>query len=61
MTIDDFTDDDDETGVEIDDSELVNMDQTLEILNVLGFEWPECDKDYLRIFIKHLIDVKYFD
>ncbi len=61
MTIDDFTDDDDETGVEIDDSELVNMDQTLEILNVLGFEWPECDKDYLRRFIKHLIDVKYFD
>ncbi|MBQ7928257.1 MAG: amino acid adenylation domain-containing protein, partial [Methanobrevibacter sp.] len=61
LTIDDFTEDDEETGDEIDDSELVNMDQTLEILKVIGFEWPECDKDYLRRFIKHLIDVKYFD
>ena len=62
LTIDDFTEDDEEIGlVESDDGQLVKMDQTLEILKTLGFEWPECDKDYLTRFIKHLIDVKYFD
>ncbi|WP_407454593.1 hypothetical protein, partial [Methanobrevibacter sp.] len=62
LTIDDFTEDDKETGpVESDSGELVMMDQTLEILKTFGFTWPECGKDYLTRFIKHLIEVKYFD
>ncbi|WP_407415998.1 SDR family oxidoreductase, partial [Methanobrevibacter sp.] len=62
LTIDDFAEDDGEEGpVESDDGELVVMDQTVEILKTFGFTWPECDKDYLTRFIKHLIEVKYFD
>ena len=62
LTIDDFAEDDAESeAVESDDGELVVMDQTIEILKTFGFTWPECDKDYLTRFIKHLIEVKYFD
>ena len=62
LTIEDFTDTEGEDEpVESDDSELVTMDQTVEILKSIGFTWPECDKDYLTRFIKHLIDMKYFD
>ncbi|WP_296860642.1 non-ribosomal peptide synthetase [uncultured Methanobrevibacter sp.] len=62
LTIDDFAEDDVESEyVESDDGELVVMDQTIEILKTFGFTWPECDKDYLTKFIKHLIALKYFD
>ena len=63
LTIDDF--DGEETGenesYERDTDELVNMDLTLEILNTLGFDWPECDEAYLKRFIKYLNEVHYFD
>ena len=62
LTIEDFTETEGEDEpVESDDGELVTMDQTVEILKSIGFTWPECDKDYLTRFIKHLIDMKYFD
>ena len=59
---DDFDDDfDDEDEEYFDDGELVNMDLTLDILNALGFEWPEADEEYLIKFIEHLNEVHYFD
>ena len=62
LTIDDF---DEGTGeVEYDESdsgEIVSIDLTLDILNAIGFEWPECDEGYLKRFIEHLIEVHYFD
>jgi hypothetical protein len=63
LTIDDFgIEDDGETeSDESDTGELVNMDLTLDILDTLGFSWPECDEGYLKRFIKHLNEVHYFD
>lgn len=58
LTIDDFEDDEED---EFDDGEIVNMDLTLDILNALGFEWPEADEEYLIKFIEHLNEVHYFD
>ena len=60
LTIDDFEDDEDET-LENDIGEIVNMNLTLDILNSLGFEWPETDKEYLIKFIEYLNEVHYFD
>ena len=59
LSIDDFDFEDGE--VEGDYGELVKMDQTLDILNSLGFSWPECDKKYLERFISYLDEVHYFD
>ena len=59
LTIDDFEDDEDET-LENDIGEIVNMNLTLDILNSLGFEWPETDKEYLIKFIEYLNEVHYF-
>ena len=42
LTLDDL--DFDEEG---DDGSIVKMDQTLDILDSLGFEWPVIDEDYL--------------
>ena len=58
LTIDDFDEEDEYADSDI--GEIVMMDQSLEILNSLGFEWPECDKEYLRKLIKYLIEVNYF-
>ena len=62
LTIDDF---DEGTGeVEYDESdsgEIVSIDLTLDILNALGFEWPESDEEYLKRFIEYLNEVHYFD
>ena len=44
-----------------DDGSIVKMDQTLDILDSLGFEWPVIDEDYLKRFIKFLNEVNYFD
>ena len=59
LSISDF--DFDEEDMESDYGEIVSLDQTLEILDSLGFEWPECDKDYLERVIKYLNEVNYFD
>ena len=56
LTLDDL--DFDEEG---DDGSIVKMDQTLDILDSLGFEWPVIDEDYLKRFIKFLNEVNYFD
>ena len=56
LTLDDL--DFDEEG---DDGSIVEMDQTLDILDSLGFEWPVIDEDYLKRFIKFLNEVNYFD
>ncbi len=40
---------------------VVNMDQSLEILNSLGFEWPETDQTYLKQLFSYLNGVNYFD
>ncbi|MBE6488728.1 MAG: amino acid adenylation domain-containing protein, partial [Methanosphaera stadtmanae] len=58
LSINDFDFDED---VESDYGEIVNQDQTLNILNSLGFNWPECDDEYLTRFIKYLDEVGYFD
>ena len=62
LTIKDFDDalEEDESD-ESDIGELVKMDLTLNILNTLGFNWPECDKEYIKRFIKYLNEVHYFD
>ena len=62
LTIKDFDDalEEDESD-ESDIGELVKMDLTLDILNTLGFNWPECDKEYIKRFIKYLNEVHYFD
>ena len=63
LSINDFDLDEDADieEYEDDDGELVMIDQTLEILDSLGFNWPECDKDYLTRFINYLNEVHYFD
>lgn len=63
LTIDDFDiEDGGETeSPESDMGELVKMDLTLDILNALGFSWPECDEGYLKRFIEYLNKVHYFD
>ena len=58
LTIDDFEMGEDS---ESDVGEIVNIDFTLEILNTLGFVWPECDEAYLKRFIEYLNEVHYFD
>ena len=58
LTIDDFEEDESD---ESDIGQIVKIDQTTDILNALGFEWPECDKDYISKFIKYLNNVHYFD
>ncbi|MBR3141312.1 MAG: amino acid adenylation domain-containing protein, partial [Methanobrevibacter sp.] len=62
LTIKDFDDalKEDESD-ESDIGELVKMDLTLNILNTLSFNWPECDKEYIKRFIKYLNEVHYFD
>ena len=60
MSINDF-DFEDEEEVEGDYGELVKIDQTLDILSSLGFDWPECDEGYLERFIGYLNEVHYFD
>ena len=56
LTLDDldFEEDDDEAN-------FVKMDQTLDILDSIGFEWPVIDENYLKRFIEHLNEVHYFD
>ena len=50
-----------EEEFEGDYEELVKIDQTLDILDSLGFSWPECDEKYLDKFISYLNEVHYFD
>lgn len=57
LTIDDFELNDDDSDI----GNIVMMDQTLDILHSLGFDWPECYKEYITKFIKHLNRVHYFD
>ncbi len=59
LTINDFNLDEEDSEGGLDD--IVQIDQTLDILNSFGFEWPECDKNYLTMFIKYLNEVHYFD
>jgi len=63
LSINDFDLDEDADIEEYEDDsgELVMIDQTLEILDSLGFSWPECDKDYLTRFMNYLNEVHYFD
>lgn len=58
LTIDDFDAEEDD---ESDSEELVTFNQTVDILNSLGFNWPECDKMYIGRFINYLNEVHYFD
>ncbi|WP_458406165.1 amino acid adenylation domain-containing protein [Methanobrevibacter sp.] len=60
LTFDDF-DLEDEDESESGSDELVQIYQTLDVLDSLGFEWPECDMNYLTTFIKYLNEVHYFD
>ena len=63
MSIDDFGGDveEDNEDYEEDYEDLVKIDQTVAILDELGFSWPECDEDYLERFISYLNEVHYFD
>ena len=63
LTIDDFDSEDGEEfeSEESDSGEIVSIDLTLDILNALGFEWPESDEEYLKRFIEYLNEVHYFD
>jgi len=56
LTLDDLDFEDDG-----DDGNILKMDQTLDILDSLGFEWPVIDENYLKRFIEHLNEVHYFD
>ena len=56
LTLDDLDFEDDG-----DDGNIVKMDQTLDILDSIGFEWPVIDENYLKRFIEHLNEVNYFD
>ena len=49
-------------GLDFEDDSInvVNMDQSLEILNSLGFEWPETDENYLKQLFGYLNTVNYF-
>ncbi|WP_458402649.1 amino acid adenylation domain-containing protein [Methanobrevibacter sp.] len=60
LTINDF-DAEDGADAESGLDDIVRIDQTLDILNSLDFEWPECDMNYLTTFIKYLNEVHYFD
>ena len=61
LSIDDFDLEGEAEEVEEDYGELVKIDQTLDILDSLGFSWPECDEKYLERFISYLNEVHYFD
>ena len=40
---------------------LVEIEQTTEILRLLGFNWPKPDKDYLKRLIDYLNKFNYFE
>ena len=54
ITIDELDDENDFDG-------NVSIDQTTEILHLLGFDWPEPDQDYLKRLIDYLNELNYFD
>ena len=37
------------------------LEQSLEILHLLGFDWPKADDNYLKRVITHLNEVNFFD
>ena len=41
--------------------DLVEIEQTTEILHLLGFNWPKPDKDYLKRLIDYLNKFNYFE
>ena len=41
--------------------DLVEIEQTTEILHLLGFDWPKPDKDYLKRLIDYLNKFNYFE
>jgi thioester reductase-like protein len=41
--------------------DLVEIEQTTEILHLLGFYWPKPDKDYLKRLIDYLNKFNYFE
>jgi transposase len=41
--------------------ENVKIEQTTEILHLLGFYWPKPDKDYLKRLIDYLNKFDYFE
>ena len=48
---------DDETDYEY----VLQTDQTVEILESLGFNWPKPDADYLRRTMNYLKNLKFFN
>ena len=54
MAVDDLDEED-------DFEENVKIEQTTEILNSLGFDWPQPDKEYLKRMIDYLNEFNYFD
>lgn len=51
----------DELDEEDDFEENIKLDQTTEILNSLGFDWPEPDEKYLKRLIDYLNELNYFE
>ncbi|RAP46085.1 MAG: hypothetical protein BZ135_04305, partial [Methanosphaera sp. rholeuAM6] len=55
FTLEDFDEEED------DYEENVEIEQTTEILHLLGFYWPQPDKEYLKRLIDYLNKFNYFN